>query len=166
VIGKHLVQVTSTTSLTSRRDFMTVVMLVPLATASACRQEQQSHSLPGNPAGVVADTTPPFSPQSDIPCPQRPAVTLYVGWSGASPTSKVASLTKQLMIHHLGVDSREVTPHARLCEDLAADSIDMVELIMAFEEEFGVEIEDHQAGCFKTVGDFSNFVSERMTQGR
>ena len=60
---------------------------------------------------------------------------------------------KEIIINELGVDPEKVTPEASFVEDLGADSLDTVELVMAFEEEFGVDIPDEDAEQLRTVGD-------------
>jgi acyl carrier protein len=60
---------------------------------------------------------------------------------------------KRIIVEQLGVDETKVVPEARFREDLGADSLDLVELIMAFEEEFGGEISDEEAQSIKTVGE-------------
>lgn len=60
---------------------------------------------------------------------------------------------KKILTEHLGVDASKVTPHARIADDLGADSLDMVELVMAFEEEFGKEVPDAKAEKIITVAD-------------
>lgn len=62
----------------------------------------------------------------------------------------------------LGVDKDRITPEASFREDLEADSLDLVELIMAFEEEFGGEISDEEAQKITTVGEAINYISTRM----
>jgi acyl carrier protein len=64
----------------------------------------------------------------------------------------------------LGVDPEQVKPEARFREDLEADSLDLVELIMAFEEEFGGEISDDDAQTITTVGEAVNYVEQRMAE--
>jgi acyl carrier protein len=63
------------------------------------------------------------------------------------------SKVKEIIINELGVDPEKVTPEASFVEDLGADSLDTVELVMAFEEEFGIEIPDEDAEKLQTVGD-------------
>ena len=63
----------------------------------------------------------------------------------------------------LGVDEERVVPAANFREDLEADSLDLVELIMAFEEEFGSEISDEDAQKIETVGAVVNYIKERMS---
>ena len=63
-----------------------------------------------------------------------------------------------IVIEHLGVDSEKVTESASFIDDLGADSLDTVELVMAFEEEFGIEIPDDAAENILTVGDAINFI--------
>ena len=60
---------------------------------------------------------------------------------------------KKIIVEQLGVDESEVTPEASITEDLGADSLDQVELVMAFETEFGIDIPDEEAEKIKTVGD-------------
>ena len=67
---------------------------------------------------------------------------------------------KQIIVEQLGVDEGEVTPSASFVDDLGADSLDTVELVMAFEEEFGVEIPDDQAETIMTVGDAVKFLEK------
>ena len=65
---------------------------------------------------------------------------------------------KDIIITELGVDAEKVTPEASFVEDLGADSLDTVELVMAFEEEFGMEIPDEEAEKLRTVGDAINYI--------
>ena len=64
----------------------------------------------------------------------------------------VADKVKSIIVEQLGVDEEEVTPDASFVDDLGADSLDTVELVMAFEEEFGAEIPDEDAEKLTTVG--------------
>ncbi len=68
---------------------------------------------------------------------------------------------KRLIVDRLGVDESKVTMEANFREDLKADSLDLVELIMAIEEEFGGEVSDEQAQKIKTVGDAVRFIEAR-----
>ena len=63
-----------------------------------------------------------------------------------------------IVVEHLGVDAEKVTSSASFIEDLGADSLDTVELVMAFEEEFGIEIPDDAAETILSVGDAINFI--------
>jgi acyl carrier protein len=65
----------------------------------------------------------------------------------------IEAKVKEIIIEQLNVDADAVTPDASFIDDLDADSLDTVELIMAFEEEFGLEIPDEEAEKIKTVGD-------------
>jgi acyl carrier protein len=67
-----------------------------------------------------------------------------------------------IIVELLGVDAERVTPEARFREDLEADSLDLVELIMAFEDEFGGEISDEQAQKITTVGDAISYIEKNM----
>jgi acyl carrier protein len=66
-----------------------------------------------------------------------------------------------IVVEKLGVDRAEVTPDAVFVDDLGADSLDLVELIMAMEEEFGFEIADEEAEKMRTVQDVINFIKAR-----
>jgi len=68
---------------------------------------------------------------------------------------------KKVVVDQLNVDSEEVTPEASFVEDLRADSLDMVELSMAFEEEFQVDIPDEDAEKIKTVQDAVSYIEEK-----
>ncbi len=74
--------------------------------------------------------------------------------------SDVADRVKKIVIEHLGVDADKVVDNANFIEDLGADSLDTVELVMAFEEEFGVEIPDDAAETIVTVGDAVRFLDK------
>ena len=67
-----------------------------------------------------------------------------------------------IIVELLGVDREKVTLDASFREDLEADSLDLVELIMAFEEEFGGEISDEEAQSIATVGDAVKYIAEKM----
>ncbi|MFH0871165.1 MAG: acyl carrier protein [bacterium] len=67
---------------------------------------------------------------------------------------------KQIIIDQLGVDGDEVTPQAKFVEDLGADSLDTVELVMALEEEFGIEIPDENAEKIATVKDAIDYIKD------
>jgi acyl carrier protein len=67
-----------------------------------------------------------------------------------------------IIVDLLGVDEEQVVPEARFREDLEADSLDLVELIMAFEEEFGGEISDDEAQKITTVGEAVTYISTQM----
>lgn len=72
---------------------------------------------------------------------------------------------KNIIVEQLGVDPAKVTREARFKEDLEADSLDLVELIMAFEDEFGGEISDEEAQQIKTVGGAVDYLEQRMAAG-
>jgi acyl carrier protein len=69
---------------------------------------------------------------------------------------------KEIIADRLGVDPEEVTPEASFVEDLGADSLDTVELVMALEEEFGIEIPDEDAENIKTVGDAIEYIKQHL----
>ena len=72
--------------------------------------------------------------------------------------SDVAERVKKIVIEHLGVDGEKVKTEASFIDDLGADSLDTVELVMAFEEEFAIEIPDDAAETIQTVGDAIKFI--------
>jgi acyl carrier protein len=76
----------------------------------------------------------------------------------------IEAKVKELIINELGVDAEKVTPEASFVEDLGADSLDTVELVMAFEEEFGMEIPDEEAEKLRTVGDAINYITSNAGQ--
>ncbi len=69
---------------------------------------------------------------------------------------------KEIIADRLGVDPDEVTPEASFVEDLGADSLDTVELVMALEEEFGIEIPDEDAEKIQTVGDAIEYIQKHL----
>ena len=75
--------------------------------------------------------------------------------------SDIAERVKKIVAEHLGVDQEKVVESASFIDDLGADSLDTVELTMAFEEEFGVEIPDDAAETIQTVGDAVKFITEK-----
>ena len=76
----------------------------------------------------------------------------------------VEEKVKQIIVEQLGVDEGEVTPNASFVDDLGADSLDTVELVMAFEEEFSVEVPDEDAEKLQTVGDVVKYIEEKTTK--
>ena len=73
----------------------------------------------------------------------------------------VEQRVKEIIADQLGVDIEQIKPESKFVDDLGADSLDVVELIMAFEEEFGVEIPDEDAEKIATVGDVLNYIEEK-----
>jgi acyl carrier protein len=74
--------------------------------------------------------------------------------------STIAERVKKIVVEHLGVEPEKVTEQASFIDDLGADSLDTVELVMAFEEEFGCEIPDDAAETILTVGDAVKFLEK------
>jgi len=74
---------------------------------------------------------------------------------------EIAKIVKDIIVEKLGVDGSEVTENASFVDDLGADSLDIVELVMDFEEKFGLEIPDEDAEKIKTVGDAINYIAEK-----
>jgi acyl carrier protein len=74
--------------------------------------------------------------------------------------ASVEEKVKQIIVEQLGVDESEVTPTASFVDDLGADSLDTVELVMAFEEGFGIEIPDEDAEKIRTVADAITYIQK------
>ena len=74
--------------------------------------------------------------------------------------SDTAERVKKIVVEHLNVDADKVTDNASFIEDLGADSLDTVKLVMAFEEEFGIEIPDDAAESIVTVGDAVKYIDK------
>ncbi len=78
----------------------------------------------------------------------------------AETTGTTFDKVKKIIVEQLGVDEAEVTPEASITDDLGADSLDQVELVMAFETEFNIDIPDEEAEKIKTVGDAVTKIEE------
>lgn len=74
--------------------------------------------------------------------------------------ASIEEKVKNIIVEQLGVNEEQITPEAKFIEDLGADSLDTVELVMAFEEEFGIEVPDEEAEKLQTVGDVIKYVEE------
>jgi acyl carrier protein len=85
-------------------------------------------------------------------------------YSGGGFMADTDAKVKEIIINELGVEAEKVTPEASFVEDLGADSLDTVELVMAFEEEFGIEIPDEDAEGLQTVGDAIKYLKEKGVQ--
>ncbi len=79
--------------------------------------------------------------------------------------SEIADRVKKIVVEHLGVEAEKVSDGAAFIDDLGADSLDTVELVMAFEEEFGCEIPDDAAEHILTVGDAVKFLEQNASAG-
>ena len=72
--------------------------------------------------------------------------------------SEIEAQVKKIVVDHLGIDEAKVTPESKFIDDLGADSLDTVELVMAFEEKFGIEIPDDAAETIQTVQNAIDFI--------
>ncbi|MAJ85880.1 MAG: acyl carrier protein [Candidatus Pelagibacter sp.] len=79
-------------------------------------------------------------------------------------SQEITEKVKKIVADHLGVDETKVTEEASFIDDLGADSLDTVELVMAFEEEFGSEISDSEAEKILTVGDAIKFIASKSNK--
>src|SRR6266511_3405611 len=103
-------------------------------------------------------------------CPDCPALAGFK--SRATNTNRtnfmaeksIEEKVKDIIVEQLGVNPEQVTPQASFIEDLGADSLDVVELVMAFEEEFGVEVPDEDAEKLQTVGDVIKYIEEKSSK--
>ena len=78
-------------------------------------------------------------------------------------SQEIAARVKKIVIEHLDIDAEKVQENASFIDDLGADSLDTVELVMAFEEESSIEIPDDAAESIQTVGDAVKFISEKAS---
>ncbi len=74
-------------------------------------------------------------------------------------SENIENKVKDIIVDQLGVNPDQVNPEAKFIEDLGADSLDTVELVMAFEEEFGIEVPDEEAEKLQTVGDVTRYIT-------
>ena len=89
------------------------------------------------------------------------ALVLVAPQSAGAASGSCFARVKTLVTQHLGVEADKVTPSANMTDDLGADKLDKVEIVMATEEEFGVKIADADARRFATVGDLVAYLSKR-----
>ena len=75
--------------------------------------------------------------------------------------SEIESQVKQIVVDHLGIDESKVTPESKFIDDLGADSLDTVEMVMAFEEKFGIEIPDDAAETIQTVQNVIDYIQSK-----
>jgi acyl carrier protein len=78
--------------------------------------------------------------------------------------SSIEKRVKEIIVEQLGVNENEVTPEAKFVDDLGADSLDLVELVMALEEEYNIEISDEDAEKILTVGDVIEYIQAHASQ--
>jgi acyl carrier protein len=88
---------------------------------------------------------------------------LHGNYPRRTAMADIEQKVKDIIINELGVDAEKVTPEASFVEDLGADSLDTVELVMAFEEEFGMEIPDEDAEKLQTVGDAISYIQNHQS---
>ena len=76
--------------------------------------------------------------------------------------SNISDKVRDIIVQQLGVNPEQVTPEAKFIEDLGADSLDTVELVMAFEEEFDIEVPDEEAEKLQAVGDVVTYITSQQ----
>ncbi len=92
---------------------------------------------------------------------------IRLGWGKVcGMASDILERVKKVTVEELGVKEEEVVEGASFQEDLGADSLDVVELVMAFEDEFGIDIPDEEVGEIKTVGDAVKYISKKLDEGQ
>ncbi|MFZ5779652.1 MAG: acyl carrier protein [Pseudomonadota bacterium] len=74
----------------------------------------------------------------------------------------IAAEVRTILAYHLGIEATKLTDEAKLAEDLGADSLDLVEIVMSFEEQFGIDIPNHAATGLRTVGEAVRFIDARL----
>jgi acyl carrier protein len=117
------------------------------------------YAWPGQPAGATFRLSLQACPA--LLSPARVARTAGPSQTERGRTmSTIAERVKKIVVEHLGVETDKVTESASFIDDLGADSLDTVELVMAFEEEFGCEIPDDAAETILTVGDAVKFLEK------
>jgi acyl carrier protein len=112
----------------------------------ACDQDAARHRHATRPQSQWLGPAPPTEP-----IPKRTRL---------NEMSDIGERVKKIVVDHLGVEAEKVTENASFIDDLGADSLDTVELVMAFEEEFGCEIPDDAAETILTVGDAVKFLEK------
>jgi acyl carrier protein len=81
-----------------------------------------------------------------------------------APMSDIAAKVKDIIVEQLSVNEDDVTPEARFQQDLGADSLDIVELVMAFEEEFNIQVPDEDADKIQSVGDVISYIENKSKE--
>lgn len=94
----------------------------------------------------------------------RKAATTGPNYGGKSPMATVEDKVKECIVSQLGVNDDEVTPEASFVDDLGADSLDIVELVMALEDKFGIEIPDEDVEKMRTVKDAIDYVNSKSAE--
>jgi acyl carrier protein len=100
---------------------------------------------------------------AQFPCCKKQGRSLLTTRNSSKNMSEksIEEKVKDIIVEQLGVTAEQVTPSASFIEDLGADSLDTVELVMAFEEEFGVEVPDEDAEKLQSVGDVIKYIEEK-----
>lgn len=80
----------------------------------------------------------------------------------AQPAEQIGQRIRTLVAEQLGVDPTEIQPSANILDDLGADSLDVVELVMAIEDEFDIEVPDEDAESIRTIADVERYVAARV----
>jgi len=136
--------------------FTTLILAVPFAFATSCKSPTRSASTPST--SSPAATAPAQPAGTAIPAGIAPSPSPAArSWARSEIEGKVV----HVIVDQLGVDEKEVKPAASLVDDLGADDLDLVEIIMRLEDEFSIEIPDADAEKLKTVRDIVNYVESK-----
>ena len=81
---------------------------------------------------------------------------------GSGPGSELADRIRTIVAEQLGIDVAEVSPDSNILDDLGADSLDVVELVMTLEDEFDIEVSDEAAESIRTIADVERYVAEHV----
>jgi acyl carrier protein len=98
--------------------------------------------------------------------PMNPPLERRIRGNVCGMASDTLERVKKVTIEELHVKDDEVVETASFIEDLGADSLDVVELVMAFEDEFGIDIPDEEVGEIKTVGNAVDYISKKLSEGQ
>ncbi len=94
--------------------------------------------------------------------PTNTDVAAKTGYLAGDMSQDILNRVKKVTVEELGVKEEEVVETASFTEDLGADSLDVVELVMAFEDEFGIDIPDEEVGNIKTVGNAVEYIQNKL----
>ena len=101
-------------------------------------------------------------PHKSRKLPPNETFSRHLGYLPKDMSQDILNRVKKVTVEELGVKEEEVVETASFTEDLGADSLDVVELVMAFEDEFGIDIPDEEVGNIKTVGNAVEYIQNKL----